>query len=80
MYVGNALSEMVVMGRIVAPYGVQGWVKIQPFTETLDSLFDYEHWWINDAGVRARSKRLASTAKFWWQSFPVVMAAMRRLP
>ncbi len=37
---------MVVMGRIVAPYGVQGWVKIQPFTETLDSLFDYEHWWI----------------------------------
>lgn len=37
------------MGRIVAPYGVQGWVKIQPFTETLDSLFDYEHWWINEA-------------------------------
>lgn len=49
MYVGKGLSEMVVMGRIVAPYGVQGWVKIQPFTETLDSLFDYEHWWINDA-------------------------------
>jgi len=47
--VGKALSEMVVMGRIVAPYGVQGWVKIQPFTETLDSLFDYEHWWINEA-------------------------------
>lgn len=35
------------MGRIVAPYGVQGWVKIQPFTETLDGLFDYEHWWIS---------------------------------
>lgn len=45
---------MVVMGRIVAPYGVQGWVKIQPFTETLDSLFDYEHWWIGEkAGWRA---------------------------
>ncbi|OGV72226.1 MAG: ribosome maturation factor RimM [Methylophilales bacterium RIFCSPHIGHO2_02_FULL_57_10] len=40
---------MVVMGRIVAPYGVHGWVKIQPFTETLDSLLDYEHWWINEA-------------------------------
>lgn len=37
------------MGRIVAPYGVQGWVKIQPFTETLDSLFDYEHWWIGES-------------------------------
>jgi 16S rRNA processing protein RimM len=37
---------MVVMGRVVAPYGVQGWVKIQPFTEMLDGLFDYEQWWI----------------------------------
>lgn len=34
------------MGRIVAPYGVKGWVKIQPFTEALDGLFDYEHWWL----------------------------------
>ncbi len=38
---------MVVMGYIVAPYGVQGWVKIQPFTETLDGLFDYDRWWIS---------------------------------
>lgn len=37
---------MVVMGRIVAPYGVLGWVKILPDTETLDSLFDYPTWWI----------------------------------
>ena len=41
---------MVVMGRIVAPYGVKGWVKIQPFTEMLDGLFDYENWWIASAG------------------------------
>lgn len=41
---------MVVMGRIVAPYGVKGWVKIQPFTEMLDGLFDYENWWIPSAG------------------------------
>lgn len=40
---------MVVMGRIVAPYGVQGWVKIQPFTERPDGLFDYEQWWIASA-------------------------------
>lgn len=41
---------MVVMGRIVAPYGIKGWVKIQPFTEALDGLFDYEHWWLADEG------------------------------
>jgi 16S rRNA processing protein RimM len=38
------------MGRIVAPYGVKGWVKIQPYTEALDSLFDYEHWWLAEKG------------------------------
>lgn len=37
---------MVVMGRIVAPYGVLGWLKVLPDTETLDSLFDYPTWWV----------------------------------
>ncbi|MDO8962495.1 MAG: ribosome maturation factor RimM [Methylophilus sp.] len=37
---------MVVMGRIVAPYGVLGWLKVLPDTETMDSLFDYPTWWI----------------------------------
>lgn len=32
------------MGRIVAPYGVYGWVKIVPDTEYIDSLFDYDRW------------------------------------
>ncbi|MCB5188657.1 ribosome maturation factor RimM [Methylobacillus caricis] len=34
------------MGRVVAPYGVYGWLKIQPDTEYLDSLFDYDNWWL----------------------------------
>lgn len=37
---------MVVMGRIVAPYGIFGWLKIQPDTETLDGLLDYPEWWL----------------------------------
>ncbi len=42
----QTVEEMVVMGRIVAPYGILGWLKVAPETETLDSLFDYEDWWI----------------------------------
>lgn len=34
------------MGRIVAPYGVLGWLKVLPDTETIDGLFDYETWWL----------------------------------
>jgi 16S rRNA processing protein RimM len=42
----KAMNEMVVMGRIGVPYGVQGWVKIQTFTQNLDSLLDYPHWYL----------------------------------
>lgn len=34
------------MGRIVAPFGVRGWVKIQPFTEEIDGLLGYPVWYI----------------------------------
>lgn len=37
---------MAIMGRIAAAYGIRGLVKIQPFTEYLDSLLDYRTWWI----------------------------------
>jgi len=37
---------MVIMGRIAAAHGIRGWVKIQPYTEYLDSLLDYQTWWI----------------------------------
>lgn len=37
---------MVVMGRVVAPYGVFGWLKVVPDTETIDGLFDYDSWWL----------------------------------
>ena len=37
---------MAIMGRIAAAHGIRGLVKIQPFTEYLDSLLDYRTWWI----------------------------------
>lgn len=47
----NSLSNqfpenLVVMGRIVAPYGVFGWLKVVSDTETMDSLFDFDTWWV----------------------------------
>ena len=41
---------MVIMGRIAAAHGIRGWVKIQPYTEYLDSLLDYRSWWIGQEG------------------------------
>lgn len=38
------------MGRIVAPYGVKGWVKVEPYTVAPDSLRTYPVWWVGRDG------------------------------
>ena len=40
------VNDLVVMGRVVAPYGVFGWLKIVPDTEEFDGLLDYKTWWV----------------------------------
>ncbi len=37
------------MGRINAPFGLKGWVKVQPFTEQTDGLLRYPEWWLSAA-------------------------------
>jgi 16S rRNA processing protein RimM len=39
---------MVVMGKIVGAQGILGWVKVQTFTEYLDSLLDYGIWYVGN--------------------------------
>lgn len=34
------------MGRVAAPYAVKGWIRVQTFTEYVDSLLDYDIWWL----------------------------------
>lgn len=35
---------MLVMGRIRAPFGVRGWVRVQSYTDPLSNLLDYKVW------------------------------------
>ena len=39
-------TDLVIMGRVVAPYGVFGWLKIVPDTEVFDGLLNYKTWWL----------------------------------
>ena len=34
------------MGRVVAPYGVKGWVKVEPYGSVADGLKAYHSWWV----------------------------------
>jgi 16S rRNA processing protein RimM len=52
---------MVVMGRVAAPFGVQGWIKVQPFTEAVDGLKKFPVWWV-ESGEAWREYPVTATA------------------
>jgi 16S rRNA processing protein RimM len=51
------------MGRVLAPYGVKGWLKTRPFTVSLATLLDYDRWWL-----------AAGDGSDGWKEFPVLSA------
>ena len=48
------------MGRVVAPYGVKGWVRVEPYSAVPDSLRTYPKWWVGRNG-EWRELRVAET-------------------
>lgn len=43
-------SQLVLMGRIVGPFGVQGWLKIKAFTEEPRGLGEFPKWLVGARG------------------------------
>ena len=52
---------MVVMGRVRAPHGLKGWIKVQTFTQEIEGLLDYPEWWLGTEG-KWQQHRVAESA------------------
>lgn len=37
---------MIVLGRITAPYGVNGWLRLHPFGDEPERWREIRHWWL----------------------------------
>jgi 16S rRNA processing protein RimM len=35
------------MGRVSAPFGIKGWIKVQPYSGASASLTNYATWWLD---------------------------------
>lgn len=53
-------ARWVVMGRIGAPFGVQGWVRVQTYSTDPDTLLDHERWWIRSAPPAGPDRAVAT--------------------
>jgi 16S rRNA processing protein RimM len=49
-------GEPIIVGRIAAPYGVKGWLRVVSYTELPDRLVDYTPWYLKhgDTWLTAR--------------------------
>ncbi len=61
---------MAVIGCITAPFGVKGWIKIHPYTETIEGLTCYDAWclgkedeWRETAVIQTRPQGKTLVAK-----------------
>ena len=42
----EAPDDKVILGRIAGVYGVKGWVKVYSYTDPMESIVDYNPWFI----------------------------------
>jgi 16S rRNA processing protein RimM len=43
-------DDCVVFGRVLGPFGVKGWIKVQTFTTEQQTLLEYPEWWLRPRG------------------------------
>jgi 16S rRNA processing protein RimM len=48
--VTDALTQPVILGRIVGLFGVRGWIKVYSYTEPREAVLDYRDWLLGRDG------------------------------
>lgn len=45
-------EDLVIVGYITGAYGVQGWVRIKPYSSDADALLGTKTWWLDKPALR----------------------------
>ncbi|MCL1141437.1 ribosome maturation factor RimM [Shewanella gaetbuli] len=43
-------QQPIVLGKLGSSHGIKGWLKITAYTDSVEGIFDYSPWLINDQG------------------------------
>lgn len=46
----SAMDNAVILGKLGSAYGIRGWLRVFSSTEDAESIFDYQPWFIQQAG------------------------------
>jgi len=59
--VDEAPDDKVILGRIAGVYGVKGWVKVYSYTDPMESIVDYNSWFIRPEDSLKANRQAAWT-------------------
>lgn len=45
-------EDLVLVGHITGAYGLQGWVRIRPYSDDADALLNARTWWLDKPAMR----------------------------
>jgi 16S rRNA processing protein RimM len=54
---GSSADRLIVVGKIVGLYGVQGWVKLESYTQPRTQIFSYRPWIVGEKEVEEAQGR-----------------------
>ena len=53
----SSADRLIVVGKIVGLYGVQGWVKLESYTQPRTQIFSYRPWLVGATEIDNASGR-----------------------
>lgn len=45
-------DDLVLVGHVTGAYGIQGWVRIKPYSADADAMLHAKTWWLDKSGLR----------------------------
>ena len=60
-------SDLVTVGYISGAYGIQGWVRVKPYSADADALLGAKTWWLDKPELRDVEMMQAGTLVVGWE-------------
>lgn len=54
----NSTADWVIMGHLMRPYGIKGWLWVYSHTSPMDNILEYPEWMLESNGVRRQARVL----------------------
>ncbi len=53
------IEDSVIIGRILSPWGIKGWLQVHSFTDPREGIFNYGPWFVDGSSVEIEGHKVS---------------------